>query len=126
MNAITRWTPWGIIATACVHTVYAFATMPGAWGDIARAGIVDGVQGDAEREVALWFLYSGIGFLAIGTFALKEVRATGRVPLQTALYLLAVGGTMAVVMPASGGWLVLLLGLLALAAHRRGGTAGSG
>ncbi|MEW2352277.1 DUF6463 family protein [Spirillospora sp. NPDC029432] len=119
MNAITRWTPWGIIALACVHTVYAFATMPGAWGDIARAGVLDGIQGDAEREVALWFLYSGVGFMAIGTFALKEVRATGRVPLQAALYLLAVGGTMSAVMPASGGWLVLLLGLLALAARRR-------
>lgn len=114
-----RWTAWGIIAIALVHAVYGFATMAGVWGDIAGAGVFDTVEDHAEREAAVWFVYSGAGFLALGTFALKEARATGRLPFQIALYLLGIGGTMIVLLPVSGGWIVLGFGLLALAA--RGG-----
>jgi hypothetical protein len=124
VNGLTRFIPWGIIATAAIHTVYAFAMMPGPWADIARAGVLNGIEGDAERQAALWFFYAGMGFLALGTFALKQVRATGRLPRQVAFYLLGIGGSMVVVEPASGGWLVLALGLLSLEARRREAATG--
>ncbi|MBO2447525.1 hypothetical protein J4573_10535 [Actinomadura barringtoniae] len=119
MNGLTRWLPWGIIAISIVHTLYAFTMMPGAWGGIARAGVLNGIEGDADREAALWFFYAGMGFLAIGTLALKHVRATGGLPRQVAFYLLGIGGSMVVIEPASGGWAVVVLGLLALEARRR-------
>ncbi|MGK5555416.1 DUF6463 family protein [Actinomadura kijaniata] len=118
MNGPARWTPRLIIAIAAVHTGYAFATRPGVWADIARAGVVAGIDGVPEREAALWFVYAGIGFLALGTLAARSVRATGRVPRQVAVYLLVIGGTMIVVEPASGGWLVLAAGLLAAWSRR--------
>ncbi|MFI0356930.1 DUF6463 family protein [Actinomadura sp. 9N407] len=118
MNRMARWIPWGIIATAFIHTVYAFVTMSGAWGDIVDAGVFNGIEKDAEREAAVWFFYAGIGLLGFGTFALKEVRATGRIPLQIALYLVGIGGTMVVVLPDSGGWMLLVLGALTLVSRR--------
>ncbi|REE99132.1 DUF6463 family protein [Thermomonospora umbrina] len=119
MNTPARWLPRLTIACAVVHTVYAFAVMPGTWGDIVRAGVFDGIEGDPEREAALWFLFAGIGFFAIGTLTQVVLRSTGRVPLQIAGYLLLLGVPMSIVEPASGGWLLMGLGVLALVAHRR-------
>ncbi|GAA2595283.1 DUF6463 family protein [Actinomadura fulvescens] len=110
--------PWLIIGIAMIHTVYAFVTMAGTWGDIVQDGIVDSIGGDPERESALWFLYAGVGFMAIGTFAYRALRTTGRLPLQVGVYLILVGGTMAVIDPVSGGPLVLGTGILALATAR--------
>ncbi|KAB2352671.1 DUF6463 family protein [Actinomadura rudentiformis] len=110
--------PWLIIGIAIIHTVYAFVALAGTWGDIVQDGVVNSVSGDPEREAALWFFYAGIGFMAIGTFAHRAIRTTGRLPLQVGVYLLLIGGTMVVIQPASGGFLVLVAGLLALAAAR--------
>ncbi|GAA1574731.1 hypothetical protein GCM10009678_66790 [Actinomadura kijaniata] len=126
MNGPARWTPRLIIAIAVIHTVFAFVVKSDVWADIARAGVVAGIDGVPEREAALWFVYAGIGFLALGTLAARSVRATGRVPRQVAVYLVVIGGTMIVVDPASGGWLVLAAGLLAAwsrrAPHRPAGA----
>lgn len=122
-DRLLRWVPRLIFATATVHTVYAFAAMPGAWGDIARAGVVNGIGGDPERESALWFFYAGIGLYAIGSYARHAARTQGRIPWQVAAYQLGIGSTMAVLQPASGAWLVLLGGALSLAALRRRTTS---
>ncbi|MFI0449904.1 DUF6463 family protein [Actinomadura sp. 6N118] len=110
--------PWLIIGIAILHTVYAFVALAGTWGDIFQDGVFNAVSGDPEREAALWFFYAGIGFMAIGTFAYRAIHTTGRLPLQVGVYLLLIGGTMVVIMPASGGILVLVAGALSLAAAR--------
>ena len=95
-----------------------FVALAGTWGDIVQDGVVNSVSGEPEREAALWFFYAGIGFMAIGTFAYRAIHTTGRLPLQVGVYLLLIGGTMAVIQPVSGGILVLIAGAMALAAAR--------
>ncbi|HEX2316168.1 MAG TPA: DUF6463 family protein [Thermomonospora sp.] len=119
MNASARWLPRLIVGLAVIHTVYAFAMMPDAWGDIVEAGVLNGVEGDAERESALWFFFAGIGFFAVGTLTQWALRTTGRVPRQIGVYLLLLGVPMVIVEPASGGWALIAVGVLALVAARR-------
>ncbi|WP_119729314.1 DUF6463 family protein [Thermomonospora amylolytica] len=119
MNAWVRWLPRLIIGLAVVHTVYAFAVMPGVWGDILRAGVFDSTEGDAEREATLWFFFAGIGFFAVGTLTRWALRTTGRVPRQIGGYLLLLGVPMSIIQPASGGWALIAVGVLALIAARR-------
>ena len=77
-------------------------------------GSSDSTSGDAERESALWFHLTGLAWLALGELARWTVRETGRLPARLGGWLLGTGMALTVFMPASGGWLVIGVGLLAL------------
>ncbi|RFS81235.1 hypothetical protein D0T12_33225 [Actinomadura spongiicola] len=113
MKSLTPWVPRAIFFIALIHTLYAFATMTDAWGDVLDAGLVDGIDGVPERESALWFFYAGVGFFALGSFARHAIRTTGTLPASVSIYLVFIGATMAVIDPLSGGVLVLACGIAA-------------
>lgn len=119
-SGLAHWIPWLIYGIATIHTVFAFVAMPEPWLDIAREGFVNTVEPDAERESVLWFFYAGIGFFAIGSYARQAARLTGRIPWQIPAYLLGIGGTMVILEPVSGGWLLLVVVVLAVIASRKG------
>ncbi|WP_433323610.1 DUF6463 family protein [Spirillospora sp. CA-294931] len=120
MNALTRWIPRILFFIAAVHTVYGLTSKAGAWGDIADAGVWNGVGGVAERESAEWFFYAGMGFFIAGAFGLRSAQTTGSLPRELGWFLLFTGVTMSVIDPASGGWLLAALGVLTHVSIRQG------
>lgn len=115
MNSLTRWVPRLIIGTAILHIVFGLVVGT-PFSEISDAGIIDSVGDDAERESALWFHLAGLAWLALGELARWTVRETGRIPARLGGWLLGTGVTLTLFMPASGGWLLAALGVLALVA----------
>jgi hypothetical protein len=124
MNALTRWIPRLIVATAALHFVWAFV-QPNAWAGIAGDGFLSSAAdpeaaGYFARDASVWFMVSGIALLALGTLARHIVSATGRLPAQLGWYLVIIGFVLSVIyFPVTGGWPVLVIGVLALVAARR-------
>ncbi|MGI9042166.1 MAG: DUF6463 family protein [Gemmatimonadales bacterium] len=61
---------------------------------------------------------TGLAWLALGDVAGWCVRETGRLPAHLGGWLLATSVPMIVLLPASGGWLIVALGAFALRAAR--------
>ena len=61
---------------------------------------------------------TGIALVALGELARWMVRETGRIPARLGAWLLGMGVTGVVFMPASGFWLVAAVGAIALRAAR--------
>ncbi|MBW5482487.1 DUF6463 family protein [Streptomyces bambusae] len=124
MNALARWVPRLVIATALAHFAWGLA-QPHAWGAIARDGflrsVVDpGAEDHYLREFSVWWMVAGVALLAMGTLARHILRTTGRLPAQLGWYLLVVGVPLCLIyFPVTGGWAVLAIGILALVAARR-------
>ncbi|MET9338083.1 MULTISPECIES: DUF6463 family protein [unclassified Nonomuraea] len=129
MNGLNRWVPRLIIGLAVLHFGWAFL-QPNAWAAIAADGFFRGVADTAlpdfwVRESSVWFMISGIAFLALGTMSRHAVRTTGRVPAQLGWYMLAMGVPLCVFyFPVTGSWPMLAIGVLALIAARRPEGAG--
>ncbi|WFB05968.1 DUF6463 family protein [Streptomyces sp. LX-29] len=130
MNALARWVPRLIIATAILHFAWAFA-QPNAWNAIVRDGffrsVVDtGAADYFEREFSVWWMVSGVALLALGTLSRHVVRTTGHLPAQVGWYLLGLGVPLCVIyFPVTGGWPVTAIGVLGLVAARRTGAVRS-
>ena len=118
MNRSRRWLPRLIVGVAALHIGLGLA-LETPLRDIADAGVVDSIDGHAERESAFWYLVAGVSLLALGELARWVVRETGRVPARLGYWLIGIGVAAIVLMPVSGFWLVAALGALALRASRR-------
>ena len=123
MNAFVRWAPKLLIGGAVFHIVVGLALLT-PLDEIADAGVVDSIDGYAERESAFWYVMTGIALLALGELARWIVRETGRIPARVGAWLLGMGVTGIVLMPASGFWLIAAVGAIALrGAGEREGAA---
>ncbi|RKT55872.1 DUF6463 family protein [Saccharothrix australiensis] len=117
-----HWVPRLLVFTAVMHFLWAFA-QPNAWSAIARDGFFRAVvdEGAADfwsREATVWFMVGGVALLALGTLTRKAVRDNGRLPAQLGWYLLAMGVPLVVLyFPATGGWALVVIGVLALTAR---------
>ena len=116
MNGFARWAPRLLIAGAVFHIAVGLALSP--LDEIANAGVVDSIAGYAERESSFWYVMTGIALVALGELARWMVRETGRIPARLGAWLLGMGVTGIVFMPASGFWLVAAVGAIALRAAR--------
>ena len=117
MNGSRRWLPRLIDGTAVVH----IATGLQLWtplSKIADAGVVDSIDPYPERQAAFWYSMTGVSLLGLGELARWTVRETGRLPARLGGWLVGMGVTGIVLMPASGFWVIAALGVLALRAAR--------
>ena len=117
MNRSPRWLPRLIVGTAVVHIAAGLA-LETPFGEIADAGVVNSIDPYPERQAAFWYLMTGVALLALGELARWTVRETGRVPARLGGWLVGMGVSGIVFMPASGFWLVAALGVLGLRAAR--------
>ena len=129
MDSLLPWLPRLIVGTAVLHVVLGLAIST-PFNEIADAGVVDSIDGYAERESAFWYLVSGVFLLALGELARWSVRETDRVPARLGAWLVGIGMAGIVFMPASGFWLIVALGVIGLRAareldRRAAGTPGS-
>ncbi|MEV8535951.1 DUF6463 family protein [Streptomyces sp. NPDC051211] len=115
-----RWIPRLVTWLAVLHFAVALIGNR-TFGDLARDGFWNAATGDARRELEMWFFLAGFGLVALGTLSGRIVRDTGRLPAQLGWYLLAIGVPLMVLNPLSGAPALIVLGVLALIAARRGG-----
>ena len=123
-SALTRWIPRLIIGVACVHTLFGIFVIPASLDPNPLAGIVDDgfvdtVDGDADRGLTFWFLATGVVWFTVGHLTHWVIRRTGRIPALVGWWTIGFAVPSLVLMPDSGLWLVLAVGILALVAARR-------
>ena len=117
MNGFARWAPRLLIGGAILHIGVGLALWT-PLAEIADAGIIDSIDPYPDRQYPFWYLMTGVAWLALGELARWTVRETGRVPARLGGWLLGTGVTLVVFMPASGGWLLAAVGVIALRAAR--------
>ena len=123
MNRFARWAPRLLIAGAILHIGVGLALWT-PLAEVVEAGVIDSIDPYRERQYAFWYLMTGVAWLALGELARWTLRETGRVPARVGCWLIGIGVTGIVFMPASGFWLIAAVGAIALrAAREREGAA---
>ncbi len=107
-----------LLATAVVHLVVGGAAAAGPLAAVGRAGVVNAVEPHPGRMAAVWFMLFGILLGLLGRLTDWAQAERGRLPASLGWGLLGLGALGAALMPASGFWLALPQGLLALRAAR--------
>lgn len=104
-----------------VHLAYGTIAGASTLADMIGDGVVNSVNGDDERAMVLWFLLTGVVWLGLAAVARFAVEHTGHLPGAVGVTLLATAAPLTIVDPASGGWLVGGIGVLALLSSQREG-----
>lgn len=105
---------------ACAHAAVGIATYRRSYAEIARDGVVDTVPDHGERAAAFWFLAAAPALWLIGRL-MRSAERSGDTDAQRAAggVLVALGTAGAAVMPRSGFWAVVAIGIAALRRRRR-------
>jgi hypothetical protein len=108
-----------IFAIGFLHIVYVFATMSGPIAAIVRAGVLDGVGANIDREAAFWSFWFGVLLATVG-YLIHWIAAHGEtVPPLAAWVLIGLGLGGGLLMPVGPFWIAIPLGLLLLIQPRR-------
>lgn len=117
---LIRWIPWLVLLAAAVHVCVGVVASFPEWQGILADGLWDTVANDDDaRMTALWFMVSGIAFFGIGFLSRRMLSISGRTSTEIGWIMLATGIPVSVMEPISGGWLLIVIGVLAVAAARR-------
>lgn len=103
-----------LIGTGVLHTLIGFAFAARPLAGIRRDGIVNAIHSHPERQAWVWFMFSGWSLIALGQLVRWEQRQGSMPPRSLGWHLTAMGAVLAVLMPVSGGWLLLAQGILLL------------
>lgn len=107
-----------VFVTGLIHLGFGVLAFPDPLREIVDAGLVRGIGGDVERNLAWWFLVAG-GFLVVTGLTIRwAVRVAGRLPRSLGWGLVVISVLGVLLAPASGFWLVLVEGVLLLVADR--------
>ena len=117
-----RWIPRAMLGGAALHV--AIGLVDPRTRELVDAGLMAALDGDPGREAILWFLALGLAFAALAELARWSVRVAGRLPTHLGEWLVGIGALIVVVEPASGGWLVLGIGVWTMWAVRRKAASG--
>ncbi|WP_028671101.1 DUF6463 family protein [Saccharospirillum impatiens] len=108
---------WLLIAIGVLHntigvlmgwSILAGIVADGGWNSIETAGLID-----FSRSAILWFLVTGFFWMLLGGLMQAWLRVTTEaLPKTLGWGLTAAGGIVAFLLPVSGAWLFILLGLL--------------
>jgi hypothetical protein len=102
--------PWigrALIAVGVIHTLFGLVSFRGTLGQLVSEGLWNTVHGQPEREYAFWFLVTGLMLLLFGGLVHSNERGGRRLPPAIAWGLLLLTVAIVVIMPVSGGWLLL-------------------
>jgi Family of unknown function (DUF6463) len=122
---LIRWVPRLLAGVAGLHILFGLLVIPRTIDPDPLAGILEdgvagAVSGEVGREALFWFVVTGFGWLAFAHVTHHVVRATGRVPAAVGWWSLGMAVPSVVLMPKSGWWLLVGVGLVALRASRQG------
>ncbi len=68
MSPITKYSGEAFIVTGVLHTLAGLWNFRRELGAIGRAGIIDSLGTDKERQLAFWFVNNGIIAILLGVF----------------------------------------------------------
>ena len=108
-------TGWILVAIGLFHCVVGFIL---SWDILAawnEAGWWHSIEGHEtmhmDRFAALWFQVAGLAWMALGRLMQQWLQRFGSLPTALGWVLLATGALVVYVLPISGAWLFMPLGL---------------
>lgn len=102
-----RWIGRWIVGVGVVHTAFGLIFQRGTLAVLWGEGLVNTVNGQPEREFAFWFIFFGLLAILFGLLVdWCEKRQLG-LPRFLGWALLVLTSVCVVIMPISGGWLLL-------------------
>ena len=104
---MTRWIGRAVMAIGVLHTVVGIFMFRSTLADLFADGLVNTVHGPA-RGFAFWFLFFGFLGLLLGALVDWCEQSSRPLPAFLGLGLLSITITCLILMPASGGWLLLV------------------
>ena len=115
-----NWIGISIAAIGAIHTLFGLVAFRATVRDLIDEGLWNTVNGQPNREMAFWFLFSGLLLMILG-------RTIGELPADVRLrsfLLWAIGGVTClgvIIMPVSGFWVMFipLAGLVGSAKQRK-------
>ncbi len=104
---MTRWIGRYLMITGIIHALLTLLFFGGELEAIYKAGIWNSVSGHTERMAAFWFLFSGFLLSGLGVLADHVEKSHGVLPVSLGYSLLLLAMLILLVLPLSGGWLLL-------------------
>lgn len=104
---MTRWIGRYLMITGIIHALLTLLFFGCELEDIYNAGLWNSVSGHTERMAAFWFLFSGFLLVGLGLLADYVEKAYGALPVSLGYSLLLLALLILLVLPVSGGWLLL-------------------
>lgn len=106
----------GLAGVGLIHCLAAVTTYRDEFKAILNDGILGSVEiaGTGLRGEAFWFTVSGGSLIVTGLIVRSHLRATGTLPMTFSVALTTLATSIVVAMPASGAWMALAGGVLAL------------
>lgn len=102
-----RWIGRWIVGVGLIHILFGIVVFRSTWSTLLGEGLINTVNGQPEREFAVWFTVTGILTLLVGALIdWMEARGTP-LPVFVGWSLLILTAAILVLMPISGGWLLL-------------------
>ncbi len=107
-----------ILATAVLHVIIGIAAFPAPLQDIVNDGLFNAVGEHDDRNAAMWFMFNGALMLWLGIAVRWSQAQTGSLPPALGWSMLWLSMFGAVLVPASGFWIMILIALLLIAVAR--------
>ena len=108
------------IVCGLLHIGVGIATLRDPMAAIARAGFLNAVEPHYDRRAAFWFFFAGALMLLLGqAYIWIERKLCRRVPAFLGWQMFAIAAAGAALIPASGFWIVIPLGINIVIAARR-------
>jgi hypothetical protein len=120
-NDVRAWIGKSIVAIGLLHTGVGAYAFRARLAEILHEGLINTVDGTAERAFPFWFLVCGIVWIIFGAFVDWFERAGHSFPPFLGWTLLAFTALLIIAMPVSGMWLLIVP---AVGAIRRSGPSG--
>ncbi len=104
---VRAWIGISIIIIGVIHSAFGFVGFRRTIGTIFSEGLFNTVNGQPEREFAFWFIFFGLLMIVFGAFVNWIERLGIKLPKFLGWNLLALTVLIVMIMPISGGWLLL-------------------
>ncbi|HEX5850777.1 MAG TPA: DUF6463 family protein [Rubrobacter sp.] len=102
-----------LVVIGILHTSIGLLEYRAVLREMVRDGMIDTVEGDAEREAAFWFLTCGVSLVSMGWSFRWARQQTGTLPSFVGPALLGIATAGVTLMPRSGFWADFVPAILA-------------
>ncbi len=102
------WIGKSVLFIAALHTVFGFAAFSTALSEMLRAGFLNSVNGQPEREWAFWFIACGATWFLLGWLIHVMEKRELTPPQAFGFVTLGLVAISVAIMPASGFWLAFI------------------
>ncbi len=116
-----RWVGVAVVAIGIIHVLFGVVVFRGTLVEILRDGIVNTVNGQLDRELTFWFIIFGLLTILLGALIDWCETSAPKLPQFLGWSLLGLTGICVLFMPLSGGWLLLVPAIGAIARSKAEG-----